>query len=133
MRKNKILPTWVTLIIVLAFLGYKNDWLDRLFEKEVPEQTELFLKRDPSLLVYSKHAKCRMECRNIEDSEVAEILLNGTINYDKTEMSERGNMKYALEGRSKDNQKIRLIVAPEDNKLVVVTVIDLEKDWKCDC
>jgi rRNA-processing protein FCF1 len=41
------------------------------------------LNRSPSHINYSKHAKCRMECRHIDENEVKDMIANGTINYKK--------------------------------------------------
>jgi hypothetical protein len=91
------------------------------------------LNRRASDLIYTKHARCRMKCRHIDDSEVKEILENGRINYDKSEPAGRPDPKFALEGRTHDNQYVRIIFAPADRGMVVITVIDLEKEWSCDC
>ena len=83
-------------------------------------------------LIYSKHAKCRMECRHIDESEVQEILDNGTVDYSKIEQSDKGK-SYPLEGVTHDKQHVRIVFAPKKENVVVVTVIDLDKDWYCDC
>lgn len=92
------------------------------------------LIRNPASIHYSKHARCRMECRHIDESEVKEILTNGTINYNKSELQgEVCRKRYAVEGTTHDNQRVRLIFAPCGNEETVVTVIDLGKEWSCDC
>jgi len=83
-------------------------------------------------IIYSKHARCRMDCRHIDESEVMEILQNGKLNYSKIEQDNRGKT-YPLEGVTHDKQKVRIVFAPKQDDLVVITVIDLNKDWKCDC
>lgn len=88
--------------------------------------------RHVNKLIYTKHARCRMECRHIDESEVLEILDNGTVNYNKIEKSEKGK-SYPLEGITHDKQHVRIVFAPKKENLVVVTVIDLDKDWYCDC
>jgi hypothetical protein len=88
--------------------------------------------RNNGNIVYSKHAKCRMECRHIDSNEVKEIITGGTINSNKAGSDERGKT-YPLEGFTRDGQHVRIVVAPHENELVVVTVIDLEKEWSCNC
>jgi hypothetical protein len=73
-----------------------------------------------------------MDCRMIDELEVTEILKSGTVNKSKIETSERGT-SYPLEGRTHDGQQVRIVFAPKEDKLVVVTVIDLEKEYECDC
>jgi len=84
-------------------------------------------------LIFTKHAKCRMECRHIDEAEVREILLNGRINDRKSDPAARPDPKYALEGTTRDGQEVRIIFAPSDRGMVVITVIDLGKEWSCDC
>ncbi len=90
------------------------------------------LDRNTQHIQYSRHARCRMECRQIDESEVRDIIERGAINYNKIEVDERGKT-IPLEGVTHDQQTVRIVVAPAEGKLVVVTVIDLKKDWPCDC
>lgn len=93
------------------------------------------LNRNPAKINYSKHARCRMDCRRISQSEVKDILQNGTINYKKSELGNNPDCrrKYALEGNTNDGQRVRIIFAPCADEVTVVTVIDLGKEWACDC
>lgn len=96
-----------------------------------PNRDEGF-NRHVSQIFYSKHARCRMACRHIDESEVKEILVNGTVNYNKIESDERGKT-YPLEGVTHDKQHVRIVFAPRDDGVTVVTCIDLDTDWPCDC
>ena len=92
------------------------------------------LNRNPSHINYSKHAKCRMDCRHIDAAEIADILKNGTINYKKSELQgEDCRKKYAVEGYSKDKQHLKVIFAPCGDEVTVVTCIDLGVEWACEC
>ena len=90
------------------------------------------IDRNSNKIIYSKHARCRMDCRHIDESEVKEILKEGVINYSKVEESEKGKT-YPLEGITHDKQHVRIVIAPHIDELVVVTVIDLDTEWACDC
>jgi hypothetical protein len=76
-----------------------------------------------------------MDCRKVTQREIEDILQNGNINYRKSEL--QGNdcsKKYAVEGYSKqDNQHLRIIFAPCNNEVTVVTCIDLDVDYECTC
>ncbi len=98
---------------------------------ENPNRDEGFDRRT-SHIIYSKHARCRMDCRHIDESEIKEILEKGEINYSKIEDDGRGK-SYPLEGTTHDKQHLRVVFAPKDDGLLVVTCIDLDKDWSCDC
>ena len=88
-------------------------------------------------LIYTKHARCRMECREISEQEVAFILDQGVINEQKSkEVNEEASghcPTYALEGNTKDGQHVRIIFAACDKITKVVTAIDLGKDHTCNC
>lgn len=91
------------------------------------------IDRHPNQLIYTKHARCRMGCRHIDEAEVEEILAEGRINYRKSEPAGRPDPKYALEGTTRDGQQVRIVFAPAKRGMVVITVIDLDTDWSCNC
>ncbi len=91
------------------------------------------LDRNTSMLEYTRHADCRMDCRKISKQEVEEILKNGVINYRKSNVKAKPCPTYAVEGTSSDNQRLRVVFAQCDLKTKVVTCIDLDTDWACDC
>jgi len=92
------------------------------------------LNRKPAKINYSKHAKCRMDCRHISEKEIEEILLNGTINYKKSSLQVADcQKKYAVEGLTSDQQRVRVIFAPCGGEVTVVTCIDLGQEWVCNC
>jgi hypothetical protein len=94
---------------------------------------ELGFDRRTSFLEYSNHAKCRMQCRKISQAEVEEIMLDGKINYNKSDLKNARCPRYAVEGVTKDDQRVRIVYAQCNEKTEVVTVIDLETDWSCSC
>jgi hypothetical protein len=89
--------------------------------------------RRVSYLEYSKHAKCRMRCRHISQAEVEDIMRSGEINYNKSDLQNARCPRYAVEGITDDNQRVRIVFAQCNEKTEVVTVIDLETDWQCHC
>lgn len=89
--------------------------------------------RRTSYLEYTEHAKCRMQCRRISQAEVEEIMRDGKINYSKSDTKDRPCPTYALEGVTRDNQRVRIVFAQCDYKTKVVTTIDLDTDWSCEC
>lgn len=101
--------------------------------KKEDSRSNLDAFRDPeSEYFFTKHARCRMECRKITQKEVKEIVRKAEVNYNKSELDAAQGPKYAVEGyTSKDRQHIRVIVAPKQRHLSIVTVIDLDKDWEC--
>ena len=98
-----------------------------------PTDRDKGFDRRVSYLEYSNHAKCRMQCRKISQAEVEEIMRDGKINYNKSDLQNARCPRYAVEGLTRDDQRVRIIYAQCNDKTVVVTVIDLETDFKCDC
>jgi len=84
-------------------------------------------------LVFTRHAKCRMDCRHISAKEIHEVLDQGIINYSKSEPNSRPDPKYAVEGYTGEQQHLRIIVAPENTKLIIITCIELGVEWSCHC
>ena len=133
---RKYLPL---LVFMAAALLY---WTIRSHQRGAPKaprnedttiETTIALNRQAHHILYSRHARCRMECRHIDESEVLEILKNGVLNTEKIRESEQG-VSYPLEGVTHDNQRVRIVFAPKDaDQLEVVTCIDLGTEWPCDC
>jgi hypothetical protein len=91
------------------------------------------INRNESRLIYTRHARCRMDCRHITETEIREVLEKGEIEYRKSEPDAHPDPKYALEGFTKEGQHLRIIFAPTSKGLVVITCIELGVEWKCDC
>ena len=98
-----------------------------------PTDRDKGFDRRVSYLEYSNHARCRMQCRKISQAEVEEIMRDGKINYNKSDLQNARCPRYALEGITRDEQRVRIVYAQCNDKTVVVTVIDLETDFQCDC
>ncbi|MEO6288653.1 MAG: DUF4258 domain-containing protein [Ginsengibacter sp.] len=128
MRKNTVIIIIIIAVFViikfLAVPGPAND---------VYNSSDGSGFRNTDHILLTKHAKCRMECRHITIDEIKEILQNGNENYSKSGEGSTGNKTYALEGFSSEHQHIRVVVALEKNNVVVITCIDLDKEWPCNC
>lgn len=147
---KKYLPYIFLLASVLLLLFIKKNQRGTSVVKNKTEQTDTRIivpailpanseaktiegfNRKAEQLIYSKHARCRMDCRHIDETEVKEILENGEINYSKIEEDNKGKT-IPVEGFTHDKQHVRIVFAPKNDALVVVTVIDLDTEWSCDC
>lgn len=89
--------------------------------------------RNVAKFYFTKHARCRMKCREITQREIKEILAEGTINYNKSDLNDPQGPTYALEGMTDDRQHVRVIFAPKQQHMSVVTVIDLDVEHQCNC
>jgi deoxycytidylate deaminase len=91
------------------------------------------INRHPDKIIYSRHARCRMDCRHITETEIKEILSEGKINYGKIEENPKGKT-YSFEGITAERQHLRVVFAPKgNNDIEVVTCIDLDTEWSCNC
>jgi len=84
-------------------------------------------------LIYTHHANCRMDCRKISKSEIEDIRKNGKINYYKSDIEDQPCPTVAKEGRTADGQMVRIVFAECNRETKVVTAIDLENEYECDC
>jgi hypothetical protein len=98
-----------------------------------PSGNAINFDRTTTNLYFTKHARCRMKCRHITQQEVKDILLTGTVNYHKSNLQDPKGPTYAVEGMTNDNQHVRIIFAPKQQHLTVVTVIDLDVEYECNC
>lgn len=126
MRKNQLL---LGIFVLLVLLGI------RFFNKN---QTQIVdnehFNRSVQRLTYSRHARCRMGCRNVTEAEVIDILKNGKINLEKTRLNDQPCPSYAIEGYShQDNQHLRIVFAQCEDLTRVVTCIDLDNEFSCNC
>lgn len=99
----------------------------------VQKDDNLKLNRNATEFYFTKHARCRMKCRQITQQEIKEILLKGTVNYNKSNLQDPRGATYALEGYTKDRQHVRVIFAPKQRHLSLVTVIDIDEEHDCSC
>lgn len=79
-------------------------------------------------LVFTRHAQCRMKCRNITEEEVKEILKNGNVNFSESHPHDTPCPSYAMDGTTSDKQIVRIVFASCDTLTTkVVTAIDLSR------
>lgn len=141
---QKYLP--ILLLALLLLVGWKREWwrdgdMAAARTERAPESKggtataaadNAVIDRQAKL-IYTKHAICRMECRQVTRAEVTQILAEGHINMEKSNPNSKPCPTYALEGYSSDGQHLRIVFAPCGEETKVVTCIDLEKEWACSC
>lgn len=114
--------------LALVYFFFRNRDLPPLLP-----QTIILEKLQKNPLLYTKHASCRMDCRQISKTEVQKILTTGEINFKKSRVHDTPCPAYALEGVTDDGQTVRIIFAACDSTTKVVTAIDLTRVYNCDC
>ena len=124
-KQAKISLVILAVLAVLYFFFGKNNTNTSIDRRE-----KAFRHNEIKL---TKHAQCRMDCRQIDESEVKDILAKGAINYNKSDLKDKPCPTYALEGITKDNQRVRVVVGDCNNEAVIITVIDLDHEFECTC
>lgn len=122
-KRNTALPIILLALVFLVFIIRR--WNE-------PVKKEAF-DRDPAALVYTKHARCRMECRQIDEGEVREIMKKGIINFNKSNRRDRPCPTFAVQGRTSGGESIRVIFAQCATETKVITCYNLEEEFECDC
>lgn len=125
MMKTRNASITLAIIIVLLLLFLLKRWQE-------PQAREVF-NRQPTHLVYTRHAQCRMDCRQIDSTEVREIIEKGIINLNKSNRQARPCPTFALQGRTESGESIRVILAQCDVETRVITCYNLEQEFPCDC
>ena len=137
-RKNRASLILLVVMLLIYFLFFrKTENKERATRRDSSTNIQKADKREKKFrqhaVYYTKHALCRMDCRQIDSSEVREVLADGEINYAKSDLKSNPCPKYALEGLTHDHQRVRIIVGDCDSRASIVTVIDLDHDFECDC
>ncbi len=124
-KQAKISLIILAILAILYFFFGKNNTNTSIDRRE-----KAFRHNEIKL---TNHAQCRMDCRQIDESEVKDILAKGAINYSKSDLKDKPCPTYALEGITRDNQRVRLVVGDCNNEAVIITVIDLDHEFECAC
>ncbi|HEX6335164.1 MAG TPA: DUF4258 domain-containing protein [Flavisolibacter sp.] len=121
--RNATFSLVVILLLLLVFVIRR--WQE-------PQRREAF-DRTPPELAYTRHALCRMDCRQISREEIREIMKKGVINFNRSNRMDRPCPTFAVQGRTSDGDNIRVIFAQCPDETRVVTCYNLEKDFDCQC
>ena len=124
MKPKQATYTLIIVLVLLLVFIYKR-WHE-------PLRREAF-DRTPAHLYYTKHALCRMDCRQISKKDIGEIMRKGIINFNKSNRRERPCPTFALQGQTSDGEKIRVIFAQCNDETKVITCYNLEEDFECNC
>ena len=124
--KKKLATMLGTLVVALATAYFEKSSHS---SKSNPAQTSTTADG----WIYTKHAKCRMDCRFLNSAEVEDVILNGTINSRKSNSGAKPCPVIAKEKRTVDKQNARVVYAHCPDKVKIITVIDLGKKHNCNC
>ena len=74
-----------------------------------------------------------MDCRHITEHEIREVLQHGIVDIRKSNPNDHPCPTYAIEARTDEGQRLRIVFAKCTDEVKVVTCIDLDHDFECDC
>ncbi len=80
----------------------------------------------------TRHGACRMDCRKIDQGEAMTVLREGTLDPSRTR-TDGPCPSHAIEGTGTDGHRLRVVFAECRDETRLVTAIDLDQDWPCDC
>ena len=80
----------------------------------------------------TRHGACRMDCRKVDEAEVRAVLATGRLDPERTR-TDGQCPSHAIEGTGTDGHRLRVVFAECADETRVVTAIDLDQDWPCDC
>jgi len=135
-RRNLRLIMGVVVALIVGAERLYNNWQAKAaFETATAsgDLGEVNAMLMDNALKYTKHARCRMDCRKIDESEVEFIVRSGKVNLRKSDPKDAPCPTYSLEGYTKDNQEVRIVFADCPSSTKVITAIDLGEDHKCYC
>ena len=124
MKPRNVLITLALLLLVYAVFIART--------RQEPRAKEAF-NRNPARLEYTRHALCRMDCRQISREEIKEIMEKGVINLNRSNKRDKPCPSFALQGRTRSGESLRVIFAQCGEDTKVVTCYNLEKEFACDC
>ncbi len=126
-------------VLTLLLLGSCEDWPPASNTQQAIDVPKTILREQDlayngKRLVLTKHARCRMDCREIDAYEVQEIINLNNINRRKSQPASNGRCEsLAYEGRTRDGQRTRIVVGDCIDDPIVITVIDLDTKHQCSC
>ena len=84
-RKAKNIGLFLV-VVVIGFVLFKgcNYFFNKNSNKAEENTAQQNIVSVNDNFVYTKHAKCRMDCRNISEKEIMEVVREGHINYAKS-------------------------------------------------
>ena len=124
MKARNVLAILLLLLLVLGI------FMRRLWKE--PAAREAF-NRHPAQLGFTKHARCRMDCRHITEAEVRGVIEGGIINLSKSDPRDKPCPTYALQGTTQKGESIRVILAQCADETRVITCYNLHTDFECHC
>jgi hypothetical protein len=122
-KRNVRLPLFLLALVFIVFLIRR--WNE-------PERKEAF-DRMPARVIFTPHARCQMDCRQISQEEVKEIMQKGIINFNKSNRMARPCPVFTLQGRTSGGASIRVFFSQCPGETTVISCYILGEITDCHC
>lgn len=94
---------------------------------------KLAFRRNPSRIEYKELALCRMDCHQVSANDITEIIRKGEIDYSSSDLRDKKNPIFVIQGYTKRRFYIRVIILQFGTVAKVVNCINLKQDFDCHC
>lgn len=132
-RSKKMVSILLIIVFAIVFILIGRKTAEKSTPKSAPAPSGQTVIAPDAPLQYTRHARCRMDCRGISEAEVREVLREGHINYAKSDLNDQPCATYAIEDRVAEGQDLRIVFGLCEQSVKVITCIDLSEDHDCDC
>lgn len=78
-------------------------------------------------LSYTSTGECIMQCRNITEEEIKQVLKGGKVNYDKSDVHAKPYPIYDVEGKTVTGKELSIIIADIDTTSSMISAVDLKQ------
>lgn len=137
---------YILLLTLIATTGFSQTLRDETKERRRQQmrrppdngvrQTTIFKLKgytDSTRLYYSRTANCKMECMKVTEEDIRQVLKEGEASIPKAKDSTSTEIIFSIEGDTKTNQRIKVLVTPKGSALFVITVNPFGEKIECDC
>ncbi len=133
MANKTLKPPYKWLLLFVALAAIFIYWYNNTISNPPASNSTQQLIPANANLSFTKHARCRMECRGITEAEIREVLREGFVNHQKSDKNDLPCPSYAIEDRVQDGQLLRVVFGICGDEIKVITCIDLGQKHDCDC
>jgi hypothetical protein len=89
------------------------------------------LVRNP--VKYDKISNCQRECLSLSDNEVLEIMSEGDITFNKSEVHATPCKKYWFEGKTKSGRELNIIFGWCERETMIYNIEEVGNAKNCNC
>ena len=124
MKPKNVILSLLFVLVVLSYAIFRR-WQE-------PKRKEPF-GRQPSHLVFTAYALCRMNCFDLSREDVILVMRKGVILINRSNRNNQPCPMYTLQGRTAAGRYIRVLFEQCQGSTRVVGCYDIHGEKGCDC